>query len=316
MLKFICQKDLKSDYVFELERAKEYYDWLGEEKMTIRKIVFPTLLVAAVPDPDKYIPVGELCFIEAYVKQFYPQAAGALKPLNVPECLFSFAGRQITNVRKPEDIEKLKFHKGMYCKHLDKVKFLGNGPAYDRTVDELINYQVSDIVIINSEWRIIVFHNEIQYVANYAGDPLIFPDRKTIKDMIAAFAPEAPVAYTLDVGVNWKQTFVIECHRFYSCGLYGFSDLLKYPKMLSQAWREILRMSGNKEDQPRFKPGQNVTVINVRSASAVGYIGTHHKICDYIKDPNQIKNTKNGRFYCCQSDNGHFTWFYEDELKG
>ena len=58
--------------------------------------------------------------------------------------------------------------------------------------------------------------------------------------MIETYKPEAPVAYTLDIGVEkYRGTFIIECHRFFSCGLYGFSDHRRYPKMLSQEWAEI-----------------------------------------------------------------------------
>lgn len=32
---------------------------------------------------------------------------------------------------------------------------------------------------------------------------------------------------------------VVECHRFFSCGLYGFNDPAVLPYMFSQAWFEI-----------------------------------------------------------------------------
>jgi hypothetical protein len=51
----------------------------------------------------------------------------------------------------------------------------------------------------------------------------------------------APVAYTLDVGVNNDGTFVIECHDFFSCGLYGFAKLDILPPMFSQWYHEFLR---------------------------------------------------------------------------
>ena len=45
--------------------------------------------------------------------------------------------------------------------------------------------------------------------------------------------------YTLDVGINSEKTFVIECHRFFSCGLYGYCDHNTIPIMFSQAWYEM-----------------------------------------------------------------------------
>ena len=61
---------------------------------------------------------------------------------------------------------------------------------------------------------------------------------------------QAPVAYTLDIGVKWKEggneTFVIECHDFYSCGLYGFSDLNKLPFMFNRWHLEHINKAKNK----------------------------------------------------------------------
>ena len=67
---------------------------------------------------------------------------------------------------------------------------------------------------------------------------------------------------------------------------------------------------------PKFKPGQGVVVVNVRSASAVGYLGVPMHIEDYVKNPNVLRVTKDGEYlYPCTSDNGYFSWWYEDELK-
>ena len=64
--------------------------------------------------------------------------------------------------------------------------------------------------------------------------------------MVKVYDAAAPVAYTLDVAVTPEgKTVVIECHRFFSCGLYGFSDIAKYPKMLSQAWFQMKTMKND-----------------------------------------------------------------------
>ena len=72
-------------------------------------------------------------------------------------------------------------------------------------------------------------------------------------------------------------------------------------------------------DNLKFKPGQTVFVKDVRSASAVGYLGTYHKIYDYIAHPEFLKHNKDGEIlYPCVQGSGvfsGFTWFYEDELK-
>jgi hypothetical protein len=58
--------------------------------------------------------------------------------------------------------------------------------------------------------------------------------------MIKAYSKEAPVAYTLDVGVNKKHTFIIEAHDFFSCGLYGFADLKLLPLMFYRWFRDYI----------------------------------------------------------------------------
>ena len=243
MLRFLCEKQdnkIVHDFVFALTLAKDFYAWQHDERLTLKFLNYPSLMGTAVANPDMYVPAGSVAFVEAYLKQFYPKATKALEPLNVPECLFPFAGREIINIAANARLP-LTLPKGqLYMKSNSKIKALSNGVAPpDADASAFLGHQVSQVIDVDSEWRAFVFHDKIEYIANYGGDPTIFPAIDTVKEMVKAFSPEAPVAYTLDVGVNWKQTFVIECHRFYSCGLYGFSDLKLLPKMLSQAWFEI-----------------------------------------------------------------------------
>lgn len=67
----------------------------------------------------------------------------------------------------------------------------------------------------------------------------------------------------------------------------------------------------------KFKPGQTVFVVSVREASSVGYLGTWHKVYDYIEHPEFLRHDKNGipLYPCVSEKSGFFTWFYEDELK-
>ena len=59
--------------------------------------------------------------------------------------------------------------------------------------------------------------------------------------LVKAYGEAAPKAWTLDVAVTTdSKTVVLECHRFFSCGLYGFSDLRRIPKMYSQTWYEMI----------------------------------------------------------------------------
>ena len=101
--------------------------------------------------------------------------------------------------------------------------------------------QVSQLIDIESEWRVFVFHGEIKHLANYSGNCTIFPSVERIKEMIKCYqSAGAPIAYTIDVGITSdEKTVVIECHRFFSCGLYGFNDYSVIPYMFSQTWHEM-----------------------------------------------------------------------------
>lgn len=242
-MNFLIQKvnnKIVHDFAFELTQAKDYLEWRRVDKMSLRFLNYVNLLGTTVKNPDRYIPVGEVDFVAAYIRQFYPKCARALRPLNVPEELFPYAGRTIVNVTRVDDLGVFEASK-LYIKSNRRIKWPGNGLLMpDTDMAMLLDCQVSEVVEVGSEWRVFVFHNEIQHIANYSGDCTLFPNVSTIKAMVGTYAGAAPVAYTLDVGVKpGGETFVMECHRFFSCGLYGFSDHSVIPYMLSQAWFEI-----------------------------------------------------------------------------
>ena len=251
-MKFLVQKidrKIVHDFAFELMQAEEYYKWLGKEEMEIKwtmNILFPK-----IENPDKYIPVGSVEFVSAYMKKFYPQAAEkALKPLNVPEFFYPAAGRTIGVFDMSKDNPSSFFYdrKMVYCKSTRKIKADDNGLYYMDALPKEGEWQMSEYLLdIESEWRVFVFNGIIQHIANYSGDCLIFPNAERIKEFVDTWqmvAPnEVPKAYTIDVAVSKERgTIVMECHRFFSCGLYGFCNHAKIPKMLSQEWHNMKRL--------------------------------------------------------------------------
>ena len=250
-MRFIVQKiqnRIVHDFAFTLTMAKDYYKWLGEQ-FIIRYVNWPVPNETPILHPENYIPVGSVDFVSDYLKKYYPDAVEALRPLNVPEVLFPWAGRMIANIETRGDMEPFRSCTDIYRKSNETIKAFWNGPVYDVWKDyeskDFVHDQVSEIIDLVSEWRVFVFHNEIQHIANYGGYPTWFPSVAHIEEMVARYAGAgAPVAYTLDVGVKKDgQTVVVECHRFFSCGLYGFANLMKYPKMLSQEWYEMIHLN-------------------------------------------------------------------------
>jgi hypothetical protein len=238
-LRFLVQTihgKIVHDFAFHLLRAREYCAWHGEE-MEIR--LHEGNLFDDVSEPDAYVPVGSVDFVSAYLKTFYPHAKGALLPINVPECLFPFAGRGIRNILSAEDMPKLDPGKIIYKKNLSLNKHPDNGPVANPSAKECVGFQISTEIDILSEWRVFVFHGNILDIRNYAGDCFAYPSPERIKYIVRQYN-NAPAAWTLDVAVKKTgETVVIECHRFFSCGLYGFADYTKLPYMLSQTWYEM-----------------------------------------------------------------------------
>lgn len=251
-MKFLLQtigKKIVHDFGFALIQSKDYTNWASNyEMMTIKK--HEGLDFSDIKNPDKYIPVGSVDFVSAYLNTFYPNAKKMLEPLNVPEVLFPFAGRDIMNIRTDEDLKQLYKFDDVFAKSMSVIKHPDNGWKYNPNTemskllnldnyDNCIGFQVSSYVEFLSEWRVFVFNGKILDCKNYLGDFFIYPNPDTIINMVREYK-DAPVAYTLDVGViPGGETVVIECHRFFSCGLYGFNDFYHYPFMLSQEWFEM-----------------------------------------------------------------------------
>lgn len=228
------------DFTFAVLRAKEFYDW-ARDPFDITFVEIGG--IEAIREPDLYVPVGSVEFVSAYLRHHYPNADPAmLMPINVPEVLFPFAGRKIADIVHPEDVRKLAATgiQRVYRKSLLDIKDKDNGvTVFEADNPLLVMSQVSELIDIRSEWRVFVFHGQILHAACYCGEPLVFPDADAIRAMVAAY-DGAPSAWTLDVAVTAAgDTVVIECHRFFSCGLYGFNDYARLPKMLSQAWNEM-----------------------------------------------------------------------------
>lgn len=257
MTKFLLErvgKNLVFDFERELENAKSYADWRQDPMEIIYSNDDGS--VPELANPKEYVPVGSIEFVTEYVKKYFPDHAKGLIPINVPECLFKYAGREIMNVSSSGltgNELPYTFGNKIYRKSNLIIKDENNG-LVDNTPDvDLRDCQVASYVDnIISEWRVFVFKNEVQQVCFYGGgDPLVFPDPSRIKKMIEVFRPEAPAAYTLDVftketeaasGLKYTETYVMECHRFFSCGLYGFADYAKLPYMYSQTFYEMINI--------------------------------------------------------------------------
>jgi len=240
-MRFLIQKidkEIRHDFSFTLLESIRYQKWLQQDKNAITVKYVNCLANDNVwffsPFHEHYIPVGSVEFVLSWMKRF---GVPTPKPVNVPEELFDFALRGIFNGPHYDILDILDKR---FVKSNDHIK--GFKEVIDRTYPlPEGNYQFSEEIRIESEWRAFVHKSKLVGLHNYSGDFELFPNIDTIKAMIGAYE-SAPIAYTLDVGVvyNHQTTFVIECHDFFSCGLYGFADHNIYPYMLYRWFHEYL----------------------------------------------------------------------------
>jgi hypothetical protein len=255
-MKFLIQKidnEVRHDFSFVLLEAIRFRNWLkNSEKITYKflnttedqkEIVFKEL-------HRNYVPVGSVEFVTAFLQQFYGLTP---KPINVPQELWHHPSFDFTKRRIFNGTEK-DFKGKLFVKSNDKIKgicgILNEAEPYELPVG---NYQFSEVISIESEWRAFVYQNKLVGLQNYAGEFTKFPSIGIIEEMIKAYK-SAPVAYTLDIGVGddvydedngmfqYSKTFVIEVHDFFSCGLYGFADLSKYPQMLHRWFHQYIQI--------------------------------------------------------------------------
>ena len=248
-MKFLIHKSpdrkVQLDFAYEMMQAQQYYEWLNRDPLEIRWTMDASF--KRIENPDEYTPIGTVEFVRAYMKKFYPEAAKkAMKPLNVPEVFYPDAGRSIGTFDMSKDDPRTLFPdaKKVFCKSATVIKHDGNGMYYMDALPKSGLWQISEYLDILSEWRVFVHNGQIQHIANYSGDCMVFPDAEHIREMVRMWSTiqpqECPKAYTLDVAVAaGRGTVVMEVHRFFSCGLYGFSDHNKIPVMFSQEWFEM-----------------------------------------------------------------------------
>ena len=255
-MRFLIQKidkQVRHDFSFTLLEAIRYQKWLQKDpEFSVRYINCKANdnVWFFKPFHEHYVPVGSVEFVLSWMKRF---GVPTPKPINVPEQLFGLAQREMFNGNHM-DLEDLKGK--WFVKSATQFKGLAEVLRIDDNHSWSIpagHYQISEYIDIHSEWRAFIYQGKLVGLQNYSGNFKIFPCVQQIYNMIRIYK-DAPVAYTLDVGVNpvievdgshHNNTFIIEVHDFFSCGLYGFSNHNIYPYMLYRWFHEYLNKTKN-----------------------------------------------------------------------
>lgn len=243
-MKFLIQKINKRvvhDFSFTLLESIQYQNWLNLNKndIGVKYIDFDINNWKFKSFHKNYVPIGSIEFILTWFKYFYDHVP---KPINVPEELSDpyYSMRQIINgfYFDLKDLEQGEWFVKSATKFKGFTEIINIDDNHDRKIPAGY-YQISEKIGIESEWRIFVYQGKLVGLQNYSGDYTKFPDIESIHWMIHDYK-SAPIAYTLDVGINKGNTFVIEVHDFFSCGLYGFADHKILPFMFYRWFHEYL----------------------------------------------------------------------------
>lgn len=240
-MKFLLQKNFKNEAFITIQRAHDYHFWKNDGKTFT--LMENGLLgkSKANSDPKEWCPIGSIEFVHKYYLEHFGLE---LKPKNVPECLFPYAGRKINNLEVSETrILYLPRVSGLYIKSNTIEKWEGNRLYKPQEAIATLppgSYQISEILETEAEYRCFVYEHKLLGVHFYQGDFWKYPDLDKIETMISAYK-NSPSAYTLDVVIHKDSdnyvTSVLEVHDFYACALYGFQDLERLPFMY---WRSHL----------------------------------------------------------------------------
>lgn len=160
-----------------------------------------------------------------------------------PDALEPFLGRRVWKTTLKEALDRTEeklFVKSVHQKLLtgfaftgqyrDKIKMAG--------IPDDEPMWLSDAVNFVSEYRGFVLRGEILDVRLYKGDWGVALDRKVVEAASRAW-PEAPVAYTLDMGVTDDgRTLLVEVNDGFAMGPYGLLPNY-YAQMLEARWEEM-----------------------------------------------------------------------------
>jgi ATP-grasp domain, R2K clade family 2 len=217
---------VEHDFAFQLIKAIKSQNWFYNETLYTY-----TLSEGVEGYPDS-IPIGSLEFVFDYLESYYNVNREQIKPLNIPSLLQKeeFLGRKVSYLQKnviPNGDYLFVKSNSQYKKVTDVIKDTDSLPE-----DE---YLVSELLDIDSEWRAFVQNGQLVGIKQYLGDFEVFPDIEAVKRMIHVYE-DAPLSYTLDIGMVQEKCVIIEVHPFVSCGLYGFHEYKLLPIMMIQGF--------------------------------------------------------------------------------
>lgn len=215
------------------------------------------------------LPVGSVAFVQCALDLLGLSARPAVS--TYPEALRPYLHRRVCLVRKDQALrqkgpffvkpDEVKAFTGFVCQDVSQ---LGTGQGVSHELPRLKSYfqeqEAALLALADSamvwlaepvqwlrEFRCYVQEGQVLGIACYQEAPDLGPlqrfelDWASVEAMVRAYAPQAPVAYALDVGVLENgQTALVEVNDAWALGLYD-SVLSRecYFEMLQARWSQI-----------------------------------------------------------------------------
>ena len=168
-------------------------------------------------------------------------------PMDYPQPLVDkgFLGRSVWQQQTGSAVDDFRrTGQPFFIKSVDHKVFSGILIREERQLTYLESYYsvmawISEPMTFTSEWRCFVHKGELVDARPYRGDFRRGPDFEVVAAMIEAFT-EAPIAYTLDVGLNSAgNTCLVEVNDFWAVDSYGL-EAERYTQMLIDRYRQII----------------------------------------------------------------------------
>lgn len=231
-MKFLFE--IGSIFTYEKWMAKERVDDLRKDTISIHPEFMRDNLIQL---SREFIPIGTVEFIGNYM---HHMCIIPPDPIDYPYQLRNYLDRKVRldHICNAESTDYIKprFTKEFTCdvkSKIEKTEDLSNEIVW-----------ISEPIPISQEWRLYILNGELVGYSRY--DDLeeedVEPDWSVVSDMIKEYT-NAPISYTLDVGISDGKTILIEVNDMFAIGFYNWGTLTgdKYLECLEARWFEITR---------------------------------------------------------------------------
>lgn len=227
-MKFIIQN---GSFGLDREKTQVLYTYSDVEKASLGDLSTPeykSLLKGRVP-------IGSVEFVKEIMRV---RGIAVPSQISYPSSLAGYLNREVVL----KTFKAAKSHE--FIKPAKQIKaFTGAIKAnIEEPVDDNIPVLASNPITFLAEWRAYVLDGAILGASRYDDSDDEYPlDKALLEQMVQDYA-DAPVGYSLDVGLTDKnETILVEVNDGWSLGWYPWGDVIfqDYLKLIAARWSEI-----------------------------------------------------------------------------